>query len=36
MEDARRIVPSLWFDQSTEEAVDFYIDVFNSAPHKRQ
>ncbi len=36
MNDAPRIVPSLWFDQDTEEAVGFYIDVFNSAPGKRE
>lgn len=36
MNNAPKIVPSLWFDQQTEEAVDFYIDVFNGSPHKRQ
>lgn len=35
MSDAQRIVPSLWFDTSCEEAITFYISVFNSAPHKR-
>ncbi len=30
-----RIVPSLWFDQNTEEAVDYYIAAFNGSPHKR-
>ena len=30
----QKIVPSLWFDQDTEEAVTFYIDLFNGAPHK--
>lgn len=35
MSDAPKIVPSLWFDQDTEEAVEFYIDVFNSSPGKR-
>jgi predicted 3-demethylubiquinone-9 3-methyltransferase (glyoxalase superfamily) len=29
----QKIVPSLWFDTQTEEAIDFYISVFNSAPH---
>lgn len=35
MSDSPKIVPSLWFDQSTEEAVDFYVDLFNAAPHPR-
>ncbi|MBI5231798.1 MAG: VOC family protein [Coriobacteriales bacterium] len=35
MNDSPRIVPSLWFDVSTEEAVDFYVALFNGAPHKR-
>jgi predicted 3-demethylubiquinone-9 3-methyltransferase (glyoxalase superfamily) len=29
----QKIVPSLWFDQETEEAVNLYIDVFNGSPH---
>ena len=29
-----KIVPSLWFDQETEEAVNFYISTFNGSPHK--
>jgi predicted 3-demethylubiquinone-9 3-methyltransferase (glyoxalase superfamily) len=28
------IIPCLWFDKDTEEAVDLYISVFNSSPHK--
>ncbi len=35
MSNSQRIVPSLWFDKETEEAVNFYISVFNSSPHKR-
>jgi predicted 3-demethylubiquinone-9 3-methyltransferase (glyoxalase superfamily) len=35
MDATQRIVPSLWFDQNTEEAIAFYIEVFNGAPHKR-
>lgn len=35
MSSARRIVPSLWFDRDTEEAVGFYVSVFQSAPHPR-
>ncbi len=30
----QKIVPSLWFDTQTEEAVDFYISLFNGSPHK--
>jgi predicted 3-demethylubiquinone-9 3-methyltransferase (glyoxalase superfamily) len=29
----QKIVPSLWFDKNCEEAINFYIDTFNSAPH---
>ncbi|MBS1968077.1 MAG: VOC family protein [Chloroflexi bacterium SZAS-1] len=36
MNDVQKIVPSLWFDKETEEAVNFYITVFNTSPHKRQ
>ena len=32
--DTRNIVPSLWFDAQTEEAVNFYIALFNGSPHK--
>lgn len=30
----QKIVPSLWFDEQTEEAVNFYVSVFNGSPHK--
>jgi len=36
MSDIQRIVPSLWFDKETEEAVNFYISVFNGSPYKRR
>jgi len=36
MSDTQKIVPSLWFDQETEEAVNFYISVLNGSPHKRR
>jgi len=36
MDDKPKIVPSLWFDENTEEAIDFYIAVFNGTPHKRR
>jgi predicted 3-demethylubiquinone-9 3-methyltransferase (glyoxalase superfamily) len=29
-----KIVPSLWFDMEAEEAVDFYVSLFNGSPHK--
>ncbi len=35
MDNRQRIIPSLWFDKDTEEALNFYISVFSSAPHKR-
>ncbi len=31
----QRIVPSLWYDENCEEAIDFYIALFNGSPHKR-
>jgi predicted 3-demethylubiquinone-9 3-methyltransferase (glyoxalase superfamily) len=32
--NTQKIVPSLWFDTHTEEAVNFYIALFNGSPHK--
>ena len=29
-----KIVPSLWFDNNAEEAVRFYVSLFNGSPHK--
>ena len=29
----QKIVPCLWFDKECEEAVKFYISIFNFAPH---
>jgi predicted 3-demethylubiquinone-9 3-methyltransferase (glyoxalase superfamily) len=34
MNDMQKIVPSLWFDTQTEEAVNLYISTFNGSPHK--
>jgi len=34
MNSTQKIVPSLWFDGECEEAIHFYVDVFNSSPHK--
>jgi predicted 3-demethylubiquinone-9 3-methyltransferase (glyoxalase superfamily) len=30
----QKIVPSLWFDRETEEAITRYVSVFNGSPHK--
>jgi predicted 3-demethylubiquinone-9 3-methyltransferase (glyoxalase superfamily) len=35
MNGSQKIVPSLWFDQDTEEAVNFYVALFNGSPHQR-
>lgn len=32
----QKITPFLWFDKECEEAINFYIDVFNGAPHKKE
>ena len=34
MTNMQKIVSSLWFDKETEEAVDFYVSLFNGSPHK--
>ena len=34
MNNTQKIVPSLWFDKETEEAINFYISTFNGSPHK--
>jgi predicted 3-demethylubiquinone-9 3-methyltransferase (glyoxalase superfamily) len=34
MTDLQKIVPSLWFDTETEEAINFYVSLFNGSPHK--
>lgn len=34
MNDTPKIIPSLWFDRETEEAITFYIALFNGSPHK--
>ena len=31
-----KITPFLWFDTQAEDAMNFYIDTFNGAPHKKQ
>jgi predicted 3-demethylubiquinone-9 3-methyltransferase (glyoxalase superfamily) len=32
----KTIIPFLWFDTQAEEAMNFYVDIFNSAPYKKQ
>ena len=32
----QKIIPFLWFNTQAEEAMNFYIDMFNGAPHKKQ
>ena len=34
MNGMQKVVPSLWFDKDCEEAVNFYVTVFNGSPHK--
>ena len=34
IKNMQKITPSLWFDKYTEEAVNFYIALFNGSPHK--
>lgn len=29
-----KIIPFLWYDTQAEEAIHFYVDVFNGAPNK--
>jgi predicted 3-demethylubiquinone-9 3-methyltransferase (glyoxalase superfamily) len=36
MNDTQKLTPSLWFDTQAEEAIRFYISVFNGSPHKRR
>jgi predicted 3-demethylubiquinone-9 3-methyltransferase (glyoxalase superfamily) len=32
----QKITPFLWFDKNAEEAMNFYVSVFNGAPRKKQ
>jgi predicted 3-demethylubiquinone-9 3-methyltransferase (glyoxalase superfamily) len=32
----QKITPFLWFDNQAEEAMNFYVDMFNGAPYKKQ
>jgi predicted 3-demethylubiquinone-9 3-methyltransferase (glyoxalase superfamily) len=31
----QKITPCLWFEDKCEEAINFYVDTFNSAPNKQ-
>jgi Uncharacterized protein conserved in bacteria len=35
MADVQKITPSLWFDRNAEEAMSFYVSVFNGSPNKK-
>jgi predicted 3-demethylubiquinone-9 3-methyltransferase (glyoxalase superfamily) len=35
MSNNQKIVPCLWFDKDTEEAINLYISVFNGSPHSQ-
>lgn len=32
----QKITPFLWYDKEAEEAMNFYVDVFNNAPHSNK
>lgn len=32
----QKITASLWFDMQAEEAMNYYVDVFNNAPHSKK
>ena len=34
--NTQKITTSLWFDKEAEEAMNFYVDVFNNAPHSNK
>jgi predicted 3-demethylubiquinone-9 3-methyltransferase (glyoxalase superfamily) len=34
MNGPQKIVPSLWFDKETEEAINLYVSIFNGSPRK--
>lgn len=35
MADVQRLIPSLWFDTTAEEAIGFYVSVFDRSPRRR-
>ena len=36
MTESQKIVPSLWFDKDTEDALAFYVATFNGSPNGRR
>lgn len=32
----QKITPFLWFDRNAEEAMNFYVETFNNAPHSKK
>jgi predicted 3-demethylubiquinone-9 3-methyltransferase (glyoxalase superfamily) len=34
MNSTQKLIPSLWFDMETEEAINFYISIFNGSPYR--
>jgi predicted 3-demethylubiquinone-9 3-methyltransferase (glyoxalase superfamily) len=34
--DAQKITPCIWFEDKCEEAVNFYVEVFNGNPNKKE
>jgi predicted 3-demethylubiquinone-9 3-methyltransferase (glyoxalase superfamily) len=36
MNDRQKITPFLWFEKDTEEAINFYVSVFNGSPHNKR
>lgn len=32
----QKLTPSLWFEDNCEEAINFYVDVFNGNPNKKK
>jgi predicted 3-demethylubiquinone-9 3-methyltransferase (glyoxalase superfamily) len=32
----QKITPSFWFDKNAEEAMEYYVEVFNGAPYKKR
>jgi predicted 3-demethylubiquinone-9 3-methyltransferase (glyoxalase superfamily) len=31
----QKIIPSLWFDKNAEQAMEYYVKVFNGSPNKK-
>jgi predicted 3-demethylubiquinone-9 3-methyltransferase (glyoxalase superfamily) len=36
MADTQKITPFIWFEDNCEEAINYYVDVFNGNPKKKQ